>query len=585
MKQNIRLFRTSSSLWSKFLDSNPQFFREIRGRFKTRNVVIAAAISVICQFLLVIYLLGQLPEYANTGTQCGRYGTELVFSEVDYHKLCFAQNEAGNWLVNWQLWWLDLFIILSFISIFTLLLVGAHMLIADMAQEKERNTLNFIRLTPQSAGSIPIGKILGVPILLYTAIAFILPLHLVAGLQSNIPFSLIVSFDLAVVASCAFVYCLALLWSLSELNIAGLKPWLASGVLGIFLLLTSVIILEGHSELDRFLVWTLMFNPATVLAYLIDACHLKFGTISYLSTADFDNLSFFGRALWTNATVGMGFILCNFCLWTYWCWSILKRRFYNPQSTLLSKSQSYRLTSCFTLIALGFTLQRDAPCMYCNLPPSNIAHITDNFTYLQVCLSLFGLGLIFALSPHRQTLHDWARYRHQTKNSSLLSELILGENSPAIVAIAFNQIITIALIAPAIFIVLPASRQYLLFGLILSATNIILCAVIAQLILTLKTSKKGIWSILTIGSLNALPAICLGIAGLTVTTAPQAWLFSFAPLGAARLVPIPTIAFALFGQWLAISIVSLQITRKLKQAGASETKLLMDRTNGLKGKR
>ncbi|NJR44678.1 MAG: hypothetical protein HC775_02055 [Hyellaceae cyanobacterium CSU_1_1] len=55
MKQNIRLFSTPNSLWSKLLDSNPQLFREIQGKLKTRNMVIAAAIAAIAQFITVIF--------------------------------------------------------------------------------------------------------------------------------------------------------------------------------------------------------------------------------------------------------------------------------------------------------------------------------------------------------------------------------------------------------------------------------------------------------------------------------------------------------------------------------------------------
>ncbi|MFP3422241.1 hypothetical protein R0K19_23005, partial [Bacillus sp. SIMBA_161] len=63
------------------------------------------------------------------------------------------------------------------------------------------------------------------------------------------------------------------------------------------------------------------------------------------------------------------------------------------------------------------------------------------------------LLLIVALSPHRQTLQDWARYRHQ-KNSkagrNLFVDLIQGEQSPATGAIALNLLLNCLIIAPAI---------------------------------------------------------------------------------------------------------------------------------------
>ena len=570
MIQKIRLFRDHNSLWSKFLDSNPQLFRELKGNFKTRNVIVAAALSVLVQFLTVIALLGELPDPSDKKLQYGRHGVTTYRNNI-YH----IKDELGHWLVNWQLWWLDLFIALSLIGIFALLVVGTYMLIADMVKEDARGTLNFIRLTPQSASSILLGKILGVPILLYTAIALLLPLHLCAGIKSHIPLSFILAFDTIVVASCAFIYCLALLWSLLNLGISGIKSWLASSAL-VFLLCVSTAVLSdsGNMRLDSFTTSLLIFNPAIVLSYLIDAAQFDFGkSFDFLSATSLATLSFYGQAWWTKATIGMGLILFNFSLWTYWCWSVLKRRFHNPQGTILSKKHSYWLTAWFVFVTLGFTLQKNFP-----IYRSHTLLIGDNFVFLQVCLSLFGLGLIFALSPHRQTLHDWARYRHQLDTkSSLLKELVFGENSPAIVAVALNLAIAIAFITPSIFIILPQSKHYFVWGFLLSTTNVLLCAVVAQFILMAKTNKRGVWSIVTVASIIILPPVCFGIADLTVRSIPQAWLFSFVPIEAARYASVSAIAWAILGQWLAISVIGLQMTRKLKHAGASETKALMSR--------
>ncbi|MEY2833385.1 MAG: hypothetical protein RLZZ574_2644, partial [Cyanobacteriota bacterium] len=553
MKQNIRLFSTPSFLWSKLLDSNPQLFREIQGKLKTRNVVMAAAIAVIAQFMAVVFLLGQLPDMKLEWTQCGRYGMALVYQEYS-NQVCYAQNEAGNWVINWQLWWLDLFIILSITSIFALLVVGTYLLIADTVQEESRGTLNFIRLTPQSAGSVLLGKILGVPILVYTAIALLLPLHLVAGLQSDIPLTLILAFDLTVVASCAFFYCLALLWSLLDFGVSGFKPWFASGLLGFLLMFSTAILFAGHVRLDHFLAWTLMFHPGIVLTYLIDASHLRFGTINFLSTDNLAELSFYGQALWTKTAVGISLIVLNFSLWTYWCWAVLKRRFHNPEKTILSKVHSYWLTAWFALISLGFTLQTEASNLTGDLSDDTYL-ISNNFIFLQVCLSLFGLGLIFALSPHRQTLYDWARYRHQSQGNSLWKELVLGENSPSTIAMAINLAIAITFISPSIFLLLPQSHQYVFWGLILSATNILLYAVIAQFLLTIKTRKRAVWSIATVASMIIFPPVCLGITQLTIKTIPQVWLLSFVPLAATKYVSFGGIALAILGQWLAISVI------------------------------
>ncbi|WP_019505501.1 hypothetical protein [Pleurocapsa sp. PCC 7319] len=569
MKQNMQLFRNSSSLWEKFLDWNPQLFREIKGKLKTRNVVIAAAISVFTQFIISMSLLGELPDPDPKGIlqQSGRYGMGNGYS----NSLAYTKDMLGNWVINWQLLWLDLFLALSITSILTLLIVGTYMLIADVVKEESRGTLNFIRLTPQSAGSILLGKILGVPILLYGAILLFFPLHLLAGLSANIPLTMIMGLDAVIIASCAFFYSLALLWSLMNFGLSGFKPWLASGALGFVLFgLTTALFhnrsLIGNAPWD----WIFLFHPGIVLSYLIDATYLPQNKIDFLPAEDLGELLFYGQALWSKASIGTSFIIFNFSLWTYWCWSVLKRRFHNPEHTLLSKTQSYWITGWLTAFALGFTLQS-----------TNDYRLTDNFTFLQFCLCVLGLLLIAALSPHRQALHDWARYRHQMSQEGkvLWKELVFGENSPSTIAVAINLAIAIAYIVPSIFLMLNHDRRSIFWGFILSAGSIVIYAVVAQLILTIKTRKRAIWSAISVGSLIIIPPVCLGFAEISPHTWVQPWLFSFLPSVATEYAPLSAIMLAIFGQWLAISIIGWQMTRKLRQAGASETKMLLARSN------
>ena len=573
MKRDIRLSH-SHSLWD--LDWNPQLFRELKGKLKTRNVIIAAAISVVIQFVCVINLLSDLPNpdpQGKLGVQYGRYGMGHVYGSGMYYRqhLPYSKDLLDNWVINWQLLWLDLFIILSIISIFALLVVGTYMLVADLAKEESQGTLNFIRLTPQSAGNILLGKILGVPILLYTAICLFLPLHTVAGINARIPLGLILSFDAVIVASCAFFYSLALLCSLLNFGLSGFKPWLISGIIGSVLFILTTSLFHGdYLNLNHPLDWPYLFNPSLVLSYLIDATNLPDSKIDFLPVENLQQLLFYGQPLWKSATIGIGLIIFNLSLWTYWSWSLLLRRFDNPNSTFLSKVQSYWLTGWFVAIALGFTLQSNSP------------HVNSvYFIYLQFCLGMWGLGLTAALSPHRQKLHDWARYRHQTANKGIWQELIFGENSPSTVAVAVNLAIAIAYIIPSIFIHLDRGRQYVLWGFIISAGSIILCAVAAQIILMLKTRKRAALSMITVASIIIVPSVCLGMANIYWYEQPLAWLFSFVPTIAVKYVTMPTIALTILGQWLAISVIGFGMSRQLKQAGASETKMLLSRTNAL----
>lgn len=576
MKHNIRLFHHLSSSWEKFLDWNPQLFREIKGKLKTRNVVAAAAISSITQFVAVICLLGDLPDpdpQGILGVQYGRYGMGSTYEDLGsyhYRHLPYTKDLLDNWVINWQLLWLDLFMLLSIISIFALLVVGTYMLIADTVKEESRGTLNFIRLTPQSASSIALGKILGVPILLYIVILLFLPLHLIAGLGARIPLTLIFGFDAVIVASCAFFYSLALLWSLMDFGLSSFKPWLGSGVIATVLLVFTKTLFNGdYLTLDNPLGWLFLFNPSLVLSYLIDATYLPDNKIGFLPAKNLGELLFYGQALWTKASLGIGLIIFNFSLWTYWCWSILQRRFHNPEHTLFSKVQSYWLTGWLAAIALGFTLQSTAE-----------NNLTEYFMFSQFCLYVWGLGLIASLSPHRQALHDWARYRHQINqsNNALWKELILGENSPSTVAVAINLAIAIAYITPSIFLLLDFDKQFVFWGFILSAGSITLCAIAAQFILTAKTRKRAAWSVITVTSMIVVPPVCFGLAEIYPQTIPQAWLFSFIPTVATEYATTSAILLTILGQWLAVALIGLQMTRKLKQAGASETKMLFSQS-------
>ena len=570
MKQNIPVFQKSASILDSLLEWNPQLFREVKGRLKTRNIIITAGISVIGQFIIGLCFLGQLPEPVESviGSQYSRY----CFGEAYSSRLDLCETDLlNNWVINWQLFWLDLFLALSVVGIFILLVVGTYMLIADTVKEEARGTLNFIRLTPQSANNILLGKMLGVPILMYLLILLGLPLHLVAGLGARIPLNLILGFDLIVIASCAFFYSAALLWSLVNFGLSGFKPWLASGALFFLLFLLNGQIFDNYGSIQNYTFeGFILFNPGIVFPYLVDATYMSRDRLAnILATEELGELLFYGRGLWTNATIGIGLILGNFALWTYWFWSALKRRFHNPQNTLLSKTQSYWLTGCFIAVSLGFTLQSNQEY-----------RLAENLVMLQLLVLAFFLILIAALSPHRQTLQDWARYRHQLKKEGniLWKELVFGENSPSTAAIAINLILVSAYVAPSLFIFsLRNDAHQVFWGMIVAANMTLFYAAIAQLILISKTRKRAIWASVSIFSLMIVPMVCLGFANIQPRYSPEIFMFTFLPVLGTEYASFPTIAVAILGQWLMIALAGFQMTRKLRQAGASETKMLLSR--------
>ncbi|BAU65888.1 hypothetical protein STA3757_32840 [Stanieria sp. NIES-3757] len=559
-----------TKMMHNFLEGNPQLFREIKGRLKTRNVVIVALLAIATQALIGLIYFSQLPSSNTKLDQYSRYCFKIVDPYYRNHYAC-ETDLVGNWMINWQLLWLDIFITLSVVGIFGLLVAGTYLLIADVTQEESRGTLNFIRLSPQSATSILLGKILGVPILLYLFVLVVLPFHLVAGLGAKIPISLWLAFDAVIVASCAFFYSFALLFSFINSKLPGFKPWVGSGVVLFFLFITNIIIFNSYSVSNTPGDWLTLFHPGIVLPYLVDATYLPHQDVYSLEVKNIAELLFYGQTFWHKASSGIGLVFLNYCLWTYWLWQGLKRRFHNPVSTLFNKTQSYWFTGCFTAVALGFTLQT-----------TKEYRLFENFSMLQCFLVVMFLGLIAALSPHRQTLQDWARYRHQLRKEGkhLWQELVFGEKSPSTVAISINLSIAIVYTLPCLVLfsfedkTLPA-----LWGLILTANMILLYAAIAQWFLTIKTPRRAIWATVTIFSLIVLPPFILGISRFDPHSSPLIWLFTFIPSIATEYTTMSTVIVSILGQWLAIALVSLQMTRQLRQAGASETKILLSQMN------
>jgi hypothetical protein len=166
-------------------DWNPQLFRELKGQFKPRSLVIVGFLSFLIQLLIYLFFASQISINSDNP---GYY--------VNW------ENGVGH--VNWALWSGDIFVTLSFFAIFILLPIGTYLLTANLAKEAQNGTLNFIRMSPQSAFDILIGKMLGVPALLYWGFALAFPFHLAFGIASAIPFYQVLGFELILVAACGF---------------------------------------------------------------------------------------------------------------------------------------------------------------------------------------------------------------------------------------------------------------------------------------------------------------------------------------------------------------------------------------------
>ena len=486
-----------SSVLDKIGEWNPQLLRELKGRLKPRNIVVFSAISLCLQMLLYSFYQSLVPNYQYINNHFDRYcignpspdwnGYEHYY---DSNNFCL-QDAFGNLTINWQLWWLDIFITTSIIAIFVLLVGGTYLLIADLSKEESRGTLNFIRLAPQSARSILTGKILGVPALLYWVIILGITLNFGAAMGAAIPFLLLIGFYGITIACCAFFYTAALFYGLAVPKLMGFQAWLGGGAVLFFLWGMTAFTVESHQEdaIGNVADWLTLFYPGKVLAYLVHATSVA-EKAHYLNLEQITQLSWFQLHLWENAFTGMFFILLNLGIGIYFLGQGIKRRFHNPIATPITKQQSYWLTTSLVAILAGFSLES---LDYYDRPTG----LWENMLGLLCFQVPLFLGLIAALSPERQTLQDWARYRHQAgaKNTSknLLQDLIWGEKSPSTLAIAINLAIA-SLIQLPLLLILPLEHYKLaaFTGILLNISIMLIYASVAQLMLMMKTSKRQI---------------------------------------------------------------------------------------------
>jgi hypothetical protein len=564
-----------STLLDRIGEWNPQLFRELKGRLKTRNVAIAAGISLVGQFLVYLFYQAQLPDFSYAVRHRYCLGSPPA---NDYVNSCF--NAAGELLsdkLNWELWWLDLFTGLSIAAIFILLVGGVYLLIADLSHEERRGTFGFIRLSPRSTSSVLLGKILGVPILLYLLVALMLPLHLYAASVARISLPMVFIFYGVLAAACFFFYSAALLYGLVSAGLSNFQAWLGSGAVLGFLLLTALMFFTSDDTGTFTPVdWFFLFSPATALTYAVSTAPHSLDKIGYGNVLDLTLLTWFDLPLFDRARTSFPFILGNFAIWTYWVWQGLQRRYPNPNATIFSKQNSYWLSGSIIVAMMGFAVQQG------EYP----GHLFDNFGMLLVFTLILSLGLIAALSPHRQTLQDWARYRHQNPphKRNLLKDLIWGEKSPATLAIALNLASISIILSTGIFL-LPFKELRIpaLLGVALSVSTILIYASIAQWMLMMKVQKRGIWATATVSTSILLPLFCFALLGINPDKSSALWLLSAFPLWATENIlwateniATTTIFLALLGgQWTVIALTNLQMTRQLRQAGESQTKALL----------
>jgi hypothetical protein len=504
-------------------DWNAQLFRELKGRLNRRNLLWVGGGALGFQFLLFTIL---------SDSKCIEY-------------------EQNNSLVTcldyfWEIKWLLIFQSLYWMLSLLLFCAGVYLLVRDLTQEQRRGTLNFIRFSPQSSQKIMLGKLLGVPVLVYLIILLAVPLHLISAIAAGIPLGWVVSL--------------------------------------------YAMVLVGYSLILSLAMLTILFSSAehqeSALA-LVSLCLGSWYLCLIFTRFSWHSLRYYGWENWQWFALPIGDHLGLITLWilmtvgaiAYWIWQALNRRFNNPHCTLISKKQSYWIVGSFQVWLLG---------LFWPLLPG---FKSDEIVFGLMSISILNLGFILVVAAmifsDRQTIIDWLQYRHQTQSQNywqeisaveknLWTDLIFGEKSPAIVAIAINLGISTLVWLP-FWLFLNSSISNPVKAIaawVISANLILIYALILQLGLLIKSKPRSVFTLIELTSAIFLPIVIL----LAVENkSPVLWMFSVFSIAWAAVPEATAIAigFVILGQWLVIASLSFGLTKKLNHLGASDSQKLL----------
>ena len=174
-------------------------------------------------------------------------------------------------------------------------------------------------------------------------------------------------------------------------------------------------------------------------------------------------------------------------------------------------------------------------------------------------------------------MQDWARFRHENSHRlSGIRDLLIGEKSPATLAIAVNMMIITLYILPAMWIC-PQAEDRLGLSIIslLSVMMVMIYATVYQLALMLKTKKRNFVATATVTGLIFSPSLSIVVLGTNSSLLPTVGLFSPLPFISINQVSLLTLIGSLLTQVILVTTANYQLTRVLNKAGVSQTKALL----------
>jgi hypothetical protein len=547
-------------------DFNPQLFRELKERLTARNIALTTIGSLGIQALVCLNYfsqiptptwrsesrdLSQIPEYQHpninglNGNPENLYEVASRYCMGDWNPQsgnCGLAPDRVNYLIDWHLWWVDVYTALGLIISMALILGLVYTLVADLSQEEKRGTLNFIRLSPQPPQVIFSGKLLGVPILVYIGFVLTLPFLIWAGINSGGSLGLLLSTELAIAAmslvwaSGAILYCL----------IGGFQAILTT--LGIAYL--------AYLPLEK----------------VIDYTRKTLLNLNQLNT----DRSWFGLPIFNHIMLLDLLIIISCSIVCYHFWQVISRRYLNPTATIITKPQSYLITATFQVWLLGFAWSASGS--------------SYRSMYLIQWLTIINFmaiaGLVTLLLPSKQAMQDWSRYRRQTvtasgnlKPKNLWHDLLIDEKSNALLAVLINLTMAVGMwsILTVVLKTFDAPGVWTRFCgcLCIAACLILIYTAMIHNIQFYRLKRRQVWMAGMVAvSVIGPVAIAYALSGNRPPQGIAAIVLLFSPLMAAGTNSLSGMTmFAAFAAQVGIlGGLSFNLHRQIQISGQSETK-------------
>jgi hypothetical protein len=503
--------KSNEFMLDKIGNWNPQLLRELNSRLTGNTLIAAVAIPILVQVIGVSFFVAADTPF---------------ISKVDssFHFL--------NWLLP----------ILAIIG-------GTYAICSDLNTEENRGTLNFIRLTPQSARNIFIGKILGVPSLVFLSVLLTIPLHFTLGMYTGIGLPQMLGWYLTIGS---FVY-----------------------------LCLSLIIFYTLYSTKYVILLTLLFAlPVNTLVstynYFIDLI------ITAQSSRSIDSIGFawFYLPIGNNILLFDLFLIGTLLLISHWLWIAIERKYINFTSTAVKKEDSYWMNIQLQICLLGFALPIVTK-ISSGLNPE-LFDIWERFNILAIFYSIslvFGYLTIPLILPNRASIQDWIRDLQPSITlkagwkwqQDLIPDLVWHDRSPILLAMLINSLIP-ALIWGLCFVVF--NKELLnksIVGIVITCTLTLIHTAIINLIY-LRSTAKATGVIPMISLISFLP-LCLGFMAVLSPEWKTFGLvtFLFSPYGWMSVTQLSLVELGMvfIGQMALLAGLNRLIQGKLYRLGRS----------------